>query len=146
MAILDPTSNIGKMRLRCGDFSDLPIMPDEVYMSALDDCGNNVPRACILVCQYILAALTGQTHQKLAQVEVFGNDWFRQYKEFVLLTIKNPNFMTSVAMPYAPSIKDDCGNPALLPLDQFQRDWNILYGMTEAKQNHITATAIHPYF
>jgi hypothetical protein len=32
MAILDPTSPIGKMRLRVGDFSDLPLMPDSVYL------------------------------------------------------------------------------------------------------------------
>jgi hypothetical protein len=146
MTILDPASNIGKMRLRCGDFSDLPLMPDEVYMSALEDCNGNLPQACILVCRYILASLTGQTHQKLAQVEVYGREWFLNYKEFILLTISNPNFMAYVAMPYAPSLKDECGNDVLLPLDQFQRDWNALYGVTEARQNHVTATAIHPYF
>lgn len=138
MTILDPTSNIGKMRLRCGDFSDLPIMPDEVYQSALEDCNGYMPLAVKLVCQYILASLTGQTHQKLAQVEVYGAEWFHNYKEFIKLTILNPNFMQTVPTPYGA-----CGK---LPIAEFQNDWNKLYGITESQQNHALASTICPYF
>lgn len=147
MTILDPTSKIGKMRLRCGDFSDLPIMPDEVYQSALDDCNGNLPRACVLVCTYILATLTGQTHQKLAQVEVFGAEWFQNYLQFVKLTIKNPNLMPYTPMPYMATTKDECGHEIEVPLIQFQKDWNALFASgTDTQQTRQMASFAVPYF
>jgi len=136
--VIDPTTNIGKMRLRLGDYTDLPIFGDEVYQSALDDCNGNLPQACKLVAQYILATLTGQTHQKLAQVEVYGREWFISYKEYIKLTILNPNFMQAIPPPF--------GVTEPLPLADFQSDWNLLYGVTEAQQNHALATAVCPYF
>ncbi len=127
MTILDPTSNIGKMRLRVGDFSDLPIMPDEVYTSALDECQGSLPRASKLVATYILASLTGQTRQSLAQVEVFGGEWFNNYLAFVKLTINNPNAMTVIPLPYTPLAYDETGAQVEVPLIQFQKDWNASF-------------------
>lgn len=141
MAILDPTSSIGKMRLRVGDFSDLPLMPDSVYMSALADSKNNVPKASVLVATYILAMLTGQTHQKLAQIEVFGAEWFSNYLRFVKATILNPNFMEITPMPYVPQIKNEFGEVVEHPLVEFQKDWNANYTSTTQSQDmHYTAT------
>jgi hypothetical protein len=145
MAVLDPTSPIGKMRLRVGDYSDLPIMPDEVYQSALDDSSGNLPQACTLVAQYILGALTGQTHEKLAQIEVFGNQWFENYLSFVKATIMNPNFMTLRPLPYTPVTLDEWGNQIEVPLVQFQKDWNANYaGGTQSQEMRLTAS-IPPY-
>lgn len=140
MALLDPTQPIGKMRLRVGDFSDLPLMPDSVYLSALADCNNNVPKASVLVAQYILAMLTGQTHQKLAQIEVFGAEWFQNYLTFVKATILNPNFMDISPMPYVAQIKNEFGQTVELPLVQFQKDWNNNYITTTQSQDmHLMA-------
>jgi len=125
--ILDPTQPIGKMRLRVGDYSDMPLMPDEVYQSALEDCNNHLPRASVLVAQYILASLTGQTRQSLAQVEVFGGEWFNNYLAFVKLTISNPNNMTVVPLPYTPLTYDETGAQVEVPLIQFQKDWNASF-------------------
>jgi len=141
MAILDPTTDIGKMRLRCGDFSDIPIMPDSVYTSALADCDGYLPRACVLVCQYILAALTGQTRQSLAQVEVFGAEWFQNYLAFVKATILNPHLMLTLPIPYASTFTDIRGQSIdKLPMQEFQEDWNKSYsGWTETEQTHAFA-------
>jgi hypothetical protein len=140
MAILDPTTPIGKMRLRVGDYSDLPLMPDEVYQSALDDSNQSVPKASVLVAGYILAMLTGQTHQKLSQIEVFGAEWFRNYLAFVKATILNPNFMEILPMPYVAQIKNECGEIVELPLVQFQKDWNANYvSTTQSQDMHMTA-------
>jgi hypothetical protein len=38
MTVLDPTTSLGKIRLRIGDWHDLVILPDSVIQSALDDC------------------------------------------------------------------------------------------------------------
>lgn len=127
MAILNPTTSIGKMRLRVGDFSDLPIMPDEVYLSALDDCQGNIPRAVVLMARYILAALTAQTHQKLAQVEVYGGEWYNNYLSFIRATILNPHMMETTAMPYVAGELDKNGNAVEVPLVKFMKEWNEQY-------------------
>lgn len=140
MALLDPTTPVGKMRLRCGDYSDLPMMPDEVYQSALDDCQGYLPRACVLMAQYILASLTSSTHQKIIQVEVYGEQWFANYLAFVKATILNPNLMQLTPLPYTPTTKDQWGQPAEVPMIQFMKDWNNNYAYgTEADQTHLTA-------
>jgi hypothetical protein len=140
MAILDPTTPIGKMRLRVGDYSDLPLMPDSVYLSALKDCNNSVPKASVLVATYILGMLTAQTHQKLAQIEVFGAEWFQNYLAFVKTTIQNPNFMDLSPMPYVAQIKNEFGEVVEMPLVQFQKDWNDNYvGFTQSEQMHMQA-------
>jgi CHAD domain-containing protein len=63
MTVLDPTTPLGKIRLRIGDWHDLVILPDSVIQSALDDCQSSVPRAAALCAQYILATLTAKTHR-----------------------------------------------------------------------------------
>lgn len=142
--ILDPTSPIGKMRLRVGDFSDLPLMPDSVYESALADSNNSVAKASVLVATYILAMLTGQTHQKLAQIEVFGAEWFNNYLRFVKATILNPNFMDITPMPYVAQIKNEFGEVVEHPLVQFQKDWNANYISTTQSQDMNFVASIAP--
>src|SRR5438874_8344981 len=122
MALLNPTTPIGKMRLRVGDYSDFPLMPDEVYQSALDDCQGYLPRACVLMAQYILASLTSQTHQKLVQIEVYGGEWFNNYLAFVKATILNPNLMQSTPLPYTPTTTNEWGEKVEVPLIQFMQD------------------------
>lgn len=140
MALLDPTQPIGKMRLRVGDFSDLPLLPDSVYSSALDDCNQNIPKASVLVAQYILGMLTAQTHQKLQQIEVYGAEWFQNYLAFVKATILNPNFMDIQPMPYVAQVKNEFGQVVEMPLVQFQKDWNNNYITTTQSQDmHLMA-------
>lgn len=147
MAILDPTTPVGKMRLRVGDYSDLPLMPDSVYTSALSDCNNSVPKASVLVAQYILGMLTAQTHQKLQQIEVFGAEWFQNYLAFVKATIMNPNFMDITPMPYVAQVKNEFGEVVEMPLVQFQKDWNNNYvSTTQTQDMHLTAFAANTGF
>lgn len=137
--MIDPTTSIGKLRLRCGDVTDLPLMPDAVYQSALDDNQGNLPRAAVLMAQYILASLTSQTHQRLAQIEVWGSQWFDQYLQFIKATILNPNLMTVAPIPYAAGI--DVTHPLL----QFQSDWNLNYSNgTQSDQLSIDAVGASP--
>lgn len=143
--ILDPTSPIGKLRLRVGDFSDLPLYPDEVYLSALEDSGNNLAKATKLMAQYILAMLSQQTRQRIVQLEVFGNEWFKQYLTFIKETITNPEFMDTCPVPYTASVVDEYGNETELPLAQFSKDWNANYvGTTQSQDMHLAAT-LNPF-
>lgn len=132
---LDPTSNIGKVRLRVGDFSDLPYLPDEVYQATLDDTSNNLPKSATIIAQYILGILSRKTHRKLQQLEVFGSDVFNQYLQFLKETILNPNQIFNLApVAYAPEVFDGYTAQAFLA------DWNNNYsGGTQSQQMAFTA-------
>lgn len=122
MAVIDPTTPIGKIRLRIGDWKDLEILPDSVIQSALDDCSSNVPRAASLCAQYILATLTAKTHRKLQQIEVWSREEFDNYVKFLQMTVLNPHFMTVAPIPYSGSTEEEH------PLIKFVDDWNTSYG------------------
>lgn len=118
MTVIDPSTSIGKIRLRIGDWSDLPILPDVVIQSALDDCDSNVPRAASLCAQYVLATLTAKTHRKLSQIETWSGEHFNNYVKFLEKTILNPHLMTLAPVPYEGMVEETH------PLVQFVSDWN----------------------
>lgn len=118
--IIDPDTALGKVRLRIGDWSDLPILPNSVITSALTDCQGNVPRASALCAQYVLATLTAKTHRKLAQLETWSNEQFENYVDFLKLTVLNPHMMTTSPVPYTGGIEDH-------PLITFVEQWNESY-------------------
>lgn len=118
---LDPTTPIGKVRLRIGDWSDLPILPDAVIASALEDCQNNVVRAASLSAQYVLATLTAKTHKKLSQIEVWSSEQFDNYVKFLKLTVLNPHLASVAPVPYV-------GERDLEhPLQTFMDEWKAGY-------------------
>lgn len=142
--IIDPTSNVGKIRLRIGDYSEFPFFPDEVYLSALEDSNNSVPKASQLMATYMLALLTSQSHQKLAHIEVYGAEHFQNYLKFVRLIVLNPNFMDLSPMPYVAQVVNEYGEVVELPLVQFQKDWNANYtSLTQSQDMHLTAYATY---
>lgn len=121
MPVIDPSTPIGKMRLRVGDWADLPWLPDSVYQSTLDDNNNNIVKASGVVAQYILAMLTRNTKTKLAQLESYDNQTFEQYKQFLILTTKDPAFMS-----FNPLVTSSTSNEDN-KLIQFQNYWNAGY-------------------
>lgn len=119
MTVLDPTTPLGKVRMRIGDWTDLVILPDAVIDSALTDCQNSIPRASKLCAQYILATLTKKTHKKLATIENWSGEQFNNYVEFIRMVILNPNLDATCPIPYAGTIKN--------PLQTLQDDWQAGY-------------------
>jgi hypothetical protein len=114
---LIPSTSVGKIRLRIGDWQDLPILPDSVIESAITDCQNNVPRAAQLCAQYILATLTAKTHRKMSNLETWSGEQFDNYVKFIKMTILNPHLMTTSPVPYA-------GDSEESPMNSFIRYWN----------------------
>lgn len=121
MTIIDPTTPLGKIRLRIGDWSDLPVLPDVVITSALDDCQGSLPRAAKLCAQYILATLTAKTHRKMGLLETWSGEQFTNYVQFLKLTVLNPNLMTTSPVPYSGMVNEEN------PLSKFVNDWNKDY-------------------
>lgn len=129
MNVIDPTTAVGKIRLRIGDWQDLPILPDSVIVSALDDCKQNVPRAAALCAQYVLATLTARTHRKLSQIESWSGEHFTNYVQFLKLTVLNPHMMATAPIPY--SGMDQSKNP----LVKFSEVWNRAYSHPTTNTN-----------
>ena len=135
MSNIDPSSAVGMLRLRVADFSDLPFLPDSVYVQTLADANGSMPVAAKTIAMYILGMLSQKTHKKMVSLEVWGAEAFTNYKSFLLLTFKDPAFMPSIVItPYAGSTTID---GEINPLIQFQRDWNKAYsGMTQSQVLH----------
>lgn len=118
---LDPTTPLGKIRLKIGDYSDLPILPDSVIYAALDDCNGNVNRAASLCAQYILGTLTSKTHKKLSQLETWSGEQFDNYVKFLQMTVLNPNLSTVAPVPYSG------GGFEVSPIETFIKNWRDGY-------------------
>lgn len=123
MTTIDPSTNLGKLRLRIADVGDLPFLSDVVYTQTLTDNDDNLPRCAVILATYILGQLAFKTHRRMGvQLEVWGKEAFDSYKSFLLLTVKDPSFMEVYPIAY--------GSASLStthPLIQFQQDWNKNY-------------------
>lgn len=135
---LDPTTNIGKLRLRVADYSDLPYLPDTVYTAVLVENGDNLPRSAVQLAHYILGIMSHKTHRKMGlQLEVWGAEAYSNYRDFLMLTISNPAFMNISPLPYVSSAE-------FSPMIQFQSDWNRAYSEGTQSQALASDAAISP--
>lgn len=123
MTTIDPSTNLGKLRLRCGDWTDLPWLPDSVYLQTLTDNSDNLPLSAKICATYILGMLSFQTHRKMGlQLEVWGSEAYENYKSFLMLTVTNPNFMY-----IAPIVITAPSTSNRNSLNDFISDWNRNY-------------------
>jgi len=128
MPVIDPSTDVGRLRLRVADFGDIPYLPDSVYVQTLVDNGNNLPAAAKTIAMYILGMLAHKTHRRMAQLEVYGEQAFKAYKEFLIMTHSNPAFMDFSPVPYS-------SNAEFSPILDFQKSWNANFtNGTEAQQ------------
>lgn len=117
--MIDPSTPVGKIRLMVSDISDIPFLPDSVYDQAIVDNEGNIPASAKQCATYILGILAFKTHRKMGlQLEVWGKEAFDSYKEFLLLVVTNPAFMSYSPIPYSSSA--ECGESSIL---RFQRSW-----------------------
>ena len=91
---LTPTQ---KLRYSIGDADPmLPVLPDDVYAAVISDNTNATTgainwRKCVLtLASYVCAALTQSTREKVAQMEIFGADRFKNYVQFINKVLLNP--------------------------------------------------------
>ena len=122
MAVIDPSTNIGKLRLRLADWRDIQWLPDAVYQQTLDDTSNNLTASTRVLAQYILAILSQGTRSKLGILESYDNQAFEQYRQFIIDTVSNPAIMN------INPIAIQCGDTTQPnPLIDFQDIWNAGY-------------------
>jgi len=120
VAQIDPSTDIGRLRLRVADVGDLPYLPDSVYTQTLADNAGNLPASAKQIAMYILGILSFKTDRKMGlQLQVWGSQAATAYKDFLLLSYTNPNFMDISPIPY-----DNTGTLPH-PLIEFQKLWNL---------------------
>lgn len=121
MTMIDPSTDIGKLRLRLGDWRDLTFLPDQVYTQTLTDCNGNLVKAASTLAQYILAILSHGTRSKLGQIESYDNQAFEQYRQFIIDTVSNPAIMNISPLAIVTGADEDN------KLIEFSKLWNNGY-------------------
>ena len=119
--MIDPSTDIGRLRLRLGDYRDLTLLPDTVYQQTLTDCNNNLTKATSTLAQYILAILSHGTRSKMGIIESYDDQAYKQYRQFIIDTVNNPAIMN--ISPLAVVTGADEENPLI----EFSKMWNNAY-------------------
>lgn len=91
MATIDPSIAEDRIRLACGDTSDLPYLTDDIYTYCLSQQSNNEPAATKMAAQLILAQLSYGQHQRLDKLEQWGSEAFNNYLTYIKQVITNPS-------------------------------------------------------
>lgn len=107
-------TEIQKVRLECGDTQLAPfqIMSDEEIQYFLDKNSGSIRRTSIDVAKSILFKISSQVDSRADILETFGSQFFRAYKEALMLYLKDQNFsIVGFCQPYAGGIsKEDIYN------------------------------------
>lgn len=106
----DPQNSLAdQVRLLVGDTDpQFPFLSDESYEYVLQKNNNNVNRSAIDAAQMILFSIARFTRERTAEIEVYGSDFFKAYRDALLIFLNNPNASSVInsAMPYAGGISN----------------------------------------
>lgn len=100
-------SDIQKVRLEIGDTQNPPfqIMSDEEVQYFLDKNSQSVRRASLDCAKSVLFKLASQVDERADILELFGSQYFRAYKEALMVYLKDQNFsVINYCQPYAGGI------------------------------------------
>lgn len=100
-------TDIEKVKIEVGvDLTDpLPIIADDEIQYFLEKNSNSVRKASLDVAKTILFKLSSIVSERADVLEYRGSDYFKQYKEALMMYISNPEFASvSRAMGYVSGI------------------------------------------
>lgn len=102
----DPTNSAtDRVRLLVGDiWDDFEILQDTDYQYWLDKYDGNENRSALDAARAILFKLTRLTRERTGDIEVYGSEWFKDYRAALQDMLKNPDLSINIAMPYAGGI------------------------------------------
>jgi hypothetical protein len=99
------TNPIDRVRLMVGDiWDDMEMLTDADYQYFLDKFNNNENRAALDAARAILFKLARLTRERTGDIEVYGSEWFKNYRQALQDMVKNPELSISIAVPYAGGI------------------------------------------
>lgn len=114
--VLDPTNKpVDRIRLRIADFSDIPLLTDDVIQYYLTKNSNNesaTAKECALVILGVLAR--DASYNKIDALIVDGKNAYASYKDYLLKLIADPRISLTIPVSYfgGVSIKDMNTNSA----------------------------------
>lgn len=102
----DPNNPVDRVRIRVGDTDPLNEFVDNVwYNYYLTENTNNETLTAIDIAKLILVNFTSNTREKVDQVEIWGNDKFDNYLDWLKSFIENPSLSgLGSPSPYASGI------------------------------------------
>lgn len=93
------------VRLLVGDiYPDIEMLQDTEYQYFLDKYDGNVNRSAVDAARSIMFVLSRWTRERTGDIEVYGSEWAKNYRQALLEFVKNPNLSIYNAMPYAGGI------------------------------------------
>ena len=99
------TSATDRVRLLVGDiWDDFEILKDADYQFWLDKYEGNETRSALDAARAILFKLTRLTRERTGDIEVYGSEWFKDYRAALQDMLKNPDLSINIAVPYAGGI------------------------------------------
>lgn len=120
---IDASTLLGKCRLRTADYGDLPLLPDSVYLTTLEENNNNVQRTSMICATYILGMFAQGCHQKMSFLEIWSGEKYKQYESYLMKIAKDPTFNGSSPIPYTGASSTTEKNPLIA----FVEDWEQGY-------------------
>lgn len=105
----DPVNSItDRVRLMTGDTDPaFEFLDDVTYTYILEKNNNNEKQSAIEAARYILAYIARFTRERTGDIEVYGTEFFKNYRDFLLNMVNNPNFSNILPMPYAGGISKE---------------------------------------
>lgn len=99
------TSATDRVRLIVGDTAtEFDYLSDETYQYLLTKYLNNETAAALEAARYILGSLAKYSRQRTGDIEVYGAEMFKNYKDFLIELIRNPQMLLDRAQVYAGGI------------------------------------------
>lgn len=99
------TNPIDRLRLIVGDtMVEIEYLSDETYQYLLTKYENNETPAALEAARYILGSLARYSRQRTGDIEVYGAEMFKNYKDFLVELIRNPQMLLDRAQAYAGGI------------------------------------------
>ena len=115
------TSLTDRVRLIVGDTAtEFEYLDDSTYQYLLDKYDDNETAAALEAARYILGSLAKYSRQRTGDIEVYGAEMFKNYRDFLIELLRNPQMLLARARAYAGGIsksdmiQNDC-NPDNLP-------------------------------
>jgi len=88
--VLDLENPVHRVRLNIADWSDLPVLSDDVIEYTLTQNAGNEAAASKICATYVLGILSQQTHERLDRIELWGSERFNNYMKYIKEFITSP--------------------------------------------------------
>lgn len=99
------TNPVDRVRLIVGDTNaQYEYLSDETYTYLLDKYSGNETTSAMEAARYILGSLAKYSRQRTGDIEVYGAEMFKNYRDFLIELLRNPQMLLSRASIYAGGI------------------------------------------